>query len=296
MIDNMGIGIYDDTAPTAIAKISGLKAVDAGMLDYAQKTYQILSLIKQEYWDAIGMNRQRQGDILASDGKANTEQAIYRSSMITEEITRRFDIVYQKDLNGLLDYTKVSWIKGKKAKFLNSERKLITLNVVGEDWINKDWGIYIGNPIEEQEKLNTLKPLALAFIQNSQEKKEIIADIIDTNNITKLKKILRNYDDNIEAKFLQQQQNEQKAMELKNKEIEELKNIENAKIESQEEIEYAKIESNENIAKDKINLEYDLANINNEDLSKQKFEYQKIKDARDFRLKEQKEQNRKKNI
>jgi hypothetical protein len=286
MLDNLSMGIYDDSSPNAIAKMQGLKAIDVSLLDYAKSTYEILNLIKQEYWDAVGFNRQRQGAIYASDGKANTEQAIYRSSMITEETTRKFDTVYQKDLNGLLDYTKVTWLKGKKAKFLNSERKVITLNIVGEDWVHKDWAIFIGNPVEEQEKLDALKPLALGFLQNSAEHKEVIADVIDADNITKLKKILRNYDEKVEEKFLQEQAAIQEQNQLKQQEIEMMSQKEDEKRTSDEQIEYAKLDTQKEIAFAK--LEHEALNTDDKKsfLEEAKFKHQQEKDRRELSLKE----------
>lgn len=202
--DSLGFGFYDDTAPGAAAALQGMKVLDMGLADYASATYNLLQQVKQEYWDAIGMNRQRFGNTQASDGKAVTEQAIFRSSLITEEYSRQYDSFYQSDLNGLLDYSKIAWREGKKAKFSNSSKRIITLDIMGDDWIHRDWKIFIGNSEEEARKLNEIRPLAMHLIQNSSEK-SLAIDVIDTDNVTDIKRIFKEYD-RLQAELAERQQ------------------------------------------------------------------------------------------
>jgi hypothetical protein len=210
---NLSFAFYDESHPKAAAQLQGIKVLDLNLSDYAAKTYEILQAIKQEYWDAIGMNRQRFGDSYASDGKAVTEQAIFRSSMITEEYYSQFDDFYESELNGLLDYSKVAWIKGKQAKFRNTSKRLVTLNILGPDWLHRDWKVFIGDSLEESNNLQSLKQVAMSFIQNSPEK-SVVADVIDADNMTDLKRLLKQYD-RVQADFMaKQNENEQAAAEM----------------------------------------------------------------------------------
>ena len=189
----LSFAFYDESHPKAAAQLQGIKVLDMGLADYAAKTYDILQRVKQEYWDAIGMNRQRFGDTMASDGKAVTEQAIFRSSLITEEYYRQFDSFYESELNGLLDYSKIAWLSGKKSKFMTSNKRLVTLNIIGTDWLFKDWKCFIADSEMEARNLASLKGIALGFVQNGTEK-AVVAEVLDADNMTDLKTILEEYD------------------------------------------------------------------------------------------------------
>src|SRR5690606_39712207 len=81
----------DETSPTASLALQGIKVLDMSLANYARDMIEIMTTIKNEWWEKIGMNRQRFGDVKASDGKGNTEQAIFRSSVISENLSRRFE-------------------------------------------------------------------------------------------------------------------------------------------------------------------------------------------------------------
>jgi len=286
--DALGFGFYDDTAPGAAAALQGMKVLDMGLADYASATYNLLQQVKQEYWDAIGMNRQRFGNTNSSDGKAVTEQAIFRSSLITEEYSRQYDSFYQSDLNGLLDYSKVAWIKGKKAKFSNSNKRIVTLDIMGEDWLHRDWKIFIGNSEEEARKLNEIRPLAMHLIQNSSEK-SLAIDVIDTDNVTDIKRIFKQYD-KLQSELAERQQASQ----------EEANKVAMADIEKKAEIAQYKIDVESNTKIKVAEITQNGQEDGNEDNEKQALDRDKLnhtitKDNKDL-AQRQKEHNDKINL
>lgn len=216
-ITSLGFGLYDETAPNAIAALQGIKQVDLSTADLAYKTYELLQLIKQEFWDAIGMNRQRYGDVSGGDGKGVTEQAIFRSAMISEEMYRELDKLFEKDLNGLLDVSKVAWIEGKKGKYLNSEQREIFLNIIGPQHLSTDYSVFVKNGDAEQRKFDELRTLFLPMLQNNVPA-SLVAEAIDSDNINKLKRLMEEYDDTIAAYQQAAQQIQQEEAKAKQEE------------------------------------------------------------------------------
>ena len=92
--------VIDETQPSAGIAMQGIKVLDMSLGSYAKDAIGLMQEIKAEWWDAIGMNRQRYGDTKASDGKGVTEQAIYRSAIISEELNRKFEKFQEKDYGG----------------------------------------------------------------------------------------------------------------------------------------------------------------------------------------------------
>lgn len=192
-IDSLGIAFFDETQPNAAAVISALKEIDLSLGKYVEQMTQILESVKQEYWDTIGFNRQRFGETYASDGKGVNEQALFRSSIITAEDDRKFDKFIEKDLNGLIDYTKVAWIDGKKAAYIIDDVGMKLLNLNQEDaatHMETNYGVFITNSQIEYEKLEALKKMAFGFAQKGNVGESTVTEILDSNNFSKLKKIV----------------------------------------------------------------------------------------------------------
>ena len=67
--DATGILWIDETAPNASFAAQMIKTLDVGLGNYISETIKLIQYVKQEYWDAIGMNNQRYGDVDTSAGK-----------------------------------------------------------------------------------------------------------------------------------------------------------------------------------------------------------------------------------
>jgi len=181
---------YDETAPNAASNLQGIKSVDMSLSKYAADMYKLLQLMREEYWDAVGVNRQRFGDTMASDGKGVTEQAIFRSTLTTEELYRRFDKGKEEDANVLLLYAKVAFINGKKRNFVMSDGSVKLLEVLGPEFALADLGVFAKNGGDEYEKLQKFQNLGLTLLQNSVTV-GLLADMLDANNFSKVKEIAK---------------------------------------------------------------------------------------------------------
>ncbi len=200
----LSYAFIDTSKPGALAALQGIKVIDLSLAQYASEMYNLLQEVKAEFWDAIGMNRQRFGDVKASDGKGNTEQAIFRSAIVNETLFGAFDRYKEKEAQALIDYSKLAWVEGKKGTFRNSEGVVKTLDIVGYDYCNTEFGVFCKNSSKEIEKAKTYKNLSLSLLQN-EGNHAAIAEILDTDNYSKIKSISAKYD-KIKRDFAERQQ------------------------------------------------------------------------------------------
>ncbi len=175
--------------------------------DYISKMFDLLNFVKQEWEDVLGISRQRKGNTFASDAVGNNERAVFQSSIMTEEIFRKYDNFLEKELQGLLDISKVAWKGGKKATYLNSEYRQVFLDIDETQYMESEFNVFVTKSSEEAEKIETLKQFALQFAQNGS-RPSTIAEILDTKNFINIKTKLQEIEKLEQELATQQQQAE----------------------------------------------------------------------------------------
>lgn len=211
---SLSFAFFDETKDNAGTAINAIKAIDMGLGQYMKEMYSIIQDIKAEAWDAIGMNRQRFGEINSSDGKATTEQALFRSALINAEEFRQLDKFKEKEANGLMDISKVAYIDGKKAAYMTPDGYKKLIDIVGVNHMYSEYGIFAKNNNKEDAKLEYIKSLGLPLLQNNQEF-GTVAEVIDSNNFSKIKTIIKRVEKAKKALEAQQFQQNQDSINAK---------------------------------------------------------------------------------
>lgn len=161
-----GFMMYDETAPNAQVALQGIKQIDMSLNQYIATMYDLIDRTRESYWNEVGMNRHRYGDILTSDGKGNTDQAIFRSAVSTLDMYRQLDKLVEKDCEGLIDYAKIAWKDGKKGFYVTSQGQRRFFEIDGDDFIGTDYGVFVKVSQQEREKLEQAKALMQTMGQN----------------------------------------------------------------------------------------------------------------------------------
>jgi hypothetical protein len=250
-MEAMNFMVYDETAPNAQQFIQGIKSIDMSIGNAMDKMWANLQAIKQECWDLIGMNRQRYGSTFASDGKGNTEQAIFRSSILTAPMYFQFDKFMEMDYKGLLDASKIAYADGKKASYVNSDGKTAWFEITDEeviDFMESEFNIFARNSIFEQEKLEKAENLILTMGQNGMTP-DTMLEVLDASSMSKMKRFVK---EGLAAERQFQQQGQQQQAETAQMQTEAEKakqdsknmtDIEVARIQAQAKIQAAGISS-----------------------------------------------------
>jgi hypothetical protein len=182
------------------------------VLDMSIKTIsqyiELLNSISMEWEKISGVSRQRQGEIGAYEGKASSQQAILQSSHITEDLFRKFERLEQRDFQALLDYSKEAWLTGKKTMYSMPDGTTDFLDLDSMDHMESNYGIFVSDAGKDQEKLQNIKGLTQAMMQNGT-KPAAIAEMLDSNSFSEIKKNLKLADKASEELEAAQQQAQQ---------------------------------------------------------------------------------------
>ena len=197
------------------------------VLDMSIKTIsQYITLLESilNEWEKIsGVSRQRQGTIGAYEGKASSQQAILQSSHITEDIFRKFARLEQRDLQALLDYSKEAWLTGKQGMFVMPDGTTDFLDLDTLQHMESNYGIFVSDAGKDQQRLDQIKGLAQAMIQNGT-KASMVAEMFESENFSQIKGKLKAAEKAAEeleqAQQQAQQQQAQQQMQIQQQELE----------------------------------------------------------------------------
>jgi hypothetical protein len=206
--DAMGFAFIDSTAEgknNERVSFNQYQVLDMSLGQYIAAQMQLLQAIKQEWEELLGISRQRKGQITASDGAGTTESAIAQSTAMTEEIFRKFEKFEQKEMQGLLDVSKHAFRNGKKIQYIADDYRNAWLDIEGAEYSESEFGIFAKNAAKENEKLRTMKQLAMSFAQNGTGP-GTVAEILDSDNFAHIKSLAREVEKKQDA--LTQQQNQ----------------------------------------------------------------------------------------
>ena len=196
------------------------------VLDMSIKTIsQYLTLLESIMveWEKIsGVTRQRQGQMGTYEGKSTSQQSIIQSSHITEDIFRKFNHFEQRELQGLLDYSKEAWLNGKKAMYIMPDGTLGEVDVDPLTHMESEYGIFVSDAAKDMERKQKIESLAQAAVQNGMPMSAVAA-IFESDSFSQIKdKIIQAEKAAEQLKQAQeqaQQQQKQQELELQDKAI-----------------------------------------------------------------------------
>lgn len=209
-IDTTGKGPNNETP-----NFNQFSVLDMSLGNYLSSILGVMEMVKTEWEETLGINRQRKGQAAASDGASVTERAVFQSSMITENMVAKFDAFKEKELQGILEVTKLAWKGGKRGTYITSDFTPQIYSITPDILTDEDLGVFVRMDSKENDKLNQMKQLSLAFAQN-QASPLTIAEIIDSNNMSKVKQKLKEFEVAQDAMNLAQQEAEAAATQAQN--------------------------------------------------------------------------------
>lgn len=195
----LGFLFVDDTSKQALTALNGIKTLNSNLGQSLQGYFGLINLIKQEWEDSIGVTAPRKGQMNASDGKAVTENAIFRSSIMTEEYFAQYESMQECDLNFLLECSKYAFSEGKKATYISSDNRPAILNVDGEMLNYHDFLVRISSSGKDMDKLAQVQTLAQAFAQNADGRFTPALKAIQGDNISQIVQVMEELEVEIQA-------------------------------------------------------------------------------------------------
>jgi hypothetical protein len=196
------------------------------VLDMSIKTIsQYLTLLESimiEWEKVSGVTRQRQGQMGTYEGKATSQQSIVQSSHITEDIFRKFSHFEQRELQGLLDYSKEAWVNGKKAMYVMPDGSMSQMDIEPITHMESEYGIFVSDAGKDIEKKRQIEGLAQSMIQNGLSASAVVS-IFESENFSQIKdKIIqaeRAAQELQQAQQQAEQETKQQEMQMKQQEM-----------------------------------------------------------------------------
>lgn len=156
-----------------------------------QAYIELLRFIKQEWDEVCGITKQREGQITSSETVGGVERAVVQSSLITEVYFAYFDQFKEREYQGLLDWSKLAWINGKKTSFVMPETsKTIYMDIDGIEHSESEYGIFVTKSSKLQEKIKMVQSIAQPLAQNGTPGSTIV-EILESDNLADIKMKLR---------------------------------------------------------------------------------------------------------
>lgn len=187
------------------------QVLDLSLFQHIKELMSILDYVKAQWDELLGISRQRKGDLAASDGLGTAEQAIFRSSVISDLIFTGFEEFLETELTGLLDLSKYAWVDGKKASWRNDEGRQEMLSIEPDDYTNSSFGVYVKNMSKYLDQFNALKQNINAIAQRKDVKTSTVIELLTTESFTELKALVKKAEAVEQEIIKQSAENEQAA-------------------------------------------------------------------------------------
>lgn len=159
----------------------------------------------REQWDiTLGFTQQRKGQTFPSSQSGATTQAIFQSNLVTDLVFLGFEDFFETELQGLLDLSKFLNVDGVKGLYNGTSYDKELINIDPVAYCNSELGVLFTRSPEEQDKVNTMKQLLQALVQNGTAP-SVIAEIVDAHSMAQIREKLAHLED-IQARQAQEQQ------------------------------------------------------------------------------------------
>lgn len=207
--DSTGFLLVDESSPNFNTALQALKVMDASMNDIIVRLHEYDRAIVAEADELIGLTPQRMGQgITSSSGLGTTQEAIYRGSVLTEELFKEFDEFQTKEYQGMLDLAPFIFTEGKTVSYLTSDFQRVYREFYGIDMQQAQYAVKVKDSKQEARKLETMRQTAFSMAQNGQMP-TMIGKIVDANNFSKLMADIKEMENELEQKQQAQAKAEQ---------------------------------------------------------------------------------------
>lgn len=154
----LGLFLIDSSMEGA-GNFNQFTQIDESLSPAIGNLINIITHLEETAGRIIGVNRQRMGAIAQRDGKANTEQAIIQSNLITERLFNDHDELVCQALEDIVNQAKVAWKDGYTTSYVSNDfiQKVVTLD---PGWEIADYGVFITNRINEQASIDQIRQFA----------------------------------------------------------------------------------------------------------------------------------------
>jgi len=216
--------IWVDDSPDNLKKPSSFNqytVVDWTLSQQMQTRYELAVALKNECWELIGISRQRQGSVTASESATATNTALSQSYAQTEPYFVQQEYIENMELQCILDIAQ--YLECKKPEstlsYIDSDGGNVFCKIQTESQLkNRDIKLFMTSRAEDQRIFNELRQLAQPALQNGASFYEV-AQLYTETSTRKIMDTYKKLKEKQEELVQQNQQMQQQAQEMEQQQM-----------------------------------------------------------------------------
>mgnify|MGYP004503954613 FL=1 len=191
--------------------------VNAELGNTIQQYTNLLEFIKMEMSDAVGISKQREGQISNRETVGGVERATLQSSYITEWLFVIHDDVKKRVLEAFLETAKIA-LKGRSKKFqyILSDNSSKVMDIDGDEFSENDYGLVVDNSNGTQELKQKLDMLAQAALQNQTLTFSTIMKLYNSSSLAEKQRMVEKNEQDL---MQRQQESQQQQTQLQQQQM-----------------------------------------------------------------------------
>lgn len=195
----LGWGLLNRNQVGVDKSFNQYQVLDMSLFENIQQMINLQNWCKDSWDSLLGFTPQRKGQMAATETATNAQSAIFQSSLITEMVFILFEEFMEKELQGILDYSKFAVTKGVKALYNTEDWDLVAFQITPEEYCMASLGLFMTNSSKELDRLRKMEALTQPMLQNNT-KPSTVAEIFTSRSMAELKAKLKQVED-IQAKM-----------------------------------------------------------------------------------------------
>lgn len=221
-----GYGFIDRNQPGADKSYNQYQVLDLSLYQHISELINVIQYVKGELEELTGINRQRKGQSMASDGKAVTERAIFQGSTITEWTFYRFNAFQEREYQGMLDLA--PYCEAHAQAIWDEAEGYHLYEFLPEDFVHASVGVFAVGGSAEREKMQQIQQAALGSLVAGGALSQVVK-LMNAKSITELSVMM-------EGEEEKQQLIQQQMQEMQAKMQEQMEQLEQQRMAFQEEL------------------------------------------------------------
>lgn len=170
----------------AASSFNQFKAYDDTISDSIKNLTEMLSYLDDMAGQITGVTRQRMGQTERGDLVRNTEMSIQNSSMVTEFLFYRHELLKKRALNRLINMTRLAWREGKRGQYVMNDLGQSILNIMPGEIEQAEYEVFMSNSGRENEKIQEVRQLAAQSFANQALSLGQIIKLYDMDNLREM--------------------------------------------------------------------------------------------------------------
>lgn len=210
--DTLGFALIDRSNRAADRGFNQYQVLDMRLYEDIQSMIQLLEWIKQQCYATIGVTDQWLGDVKASENVGNVNSAVTAAKIAIEDLFIKHEEFIQRELQGILDLSRVAYRDGFKSLTYTDDRRVELLNLNPDVYSYLDLALKVQNSAKAKQVLEQMKLAVQPYLQNGGKMSSVL-EVLEAESTAKIKHVLRTIERKEQEQLERQAQDEQQSQQ-----------------------------------------------------------------------------------